>query len=219
LSEEVFLVTDPPYGSFDTLEWDKTEEPLEILKSLQHRCKGMIIYCNGKLFVDLARTLTRINFVDFTVLDKRPKQRWVSYGQPLKQVDLITFWGETSEYDFRKFDINGEPIKGKPYDRLFQIPGKESIKNTKDFSYKQFGQIWSFLKRKDPRKSGHKTQKHIDSVTRAIQRIKNKNAIIMDPFEGSGTTRLASKILSRKYIGRDKYFQPKESQTRDKELF
>lgn len=55
----------------------------------------------------------------------------------------------------------------------------------------------------------HPTQKPIEYINRLIENSSNKDEIIFDPFMGSGTTCLASKILNRRYIGCEidkKYF-------------
>jgi site-specific DNA-methyltransferase (adenine-specific) len=50
----------------------------------------------------------------------------------------------------------------------------------------------------------HPTQKPIELLKRIIASSSNKNDVILDPFNGSGTTGVVSKILGRKYVGIDK---------------
>jgi site-specific DNA-methyltransferase (adenine-specific) len=50
----------------------------------------------------------------------------------------------------------------------------------------------------------HPTQKPIELLKRIISSSTKENAVILDPFNGSGTTGLVAKILKRKYIGIDK---------------
>jgi site-specific DNA-methyltransferase (adenine-specific) len=49
----------------------------------------------------------------------------------------------------------------------------------------------------------HPTQKPIELLKRIIISSTNENAVILDPFNGSGTTGVVSKILGRNYIGID----------------
>ncbi len=47
----------------------------------------------------------------------------------------------------------------------------------------------------------HPTQKPLKLIKRLIEASSNQNNIILDPFMGSGTTAIASKLLNRNYIG------------------
>jgi site-specific DNA-methyltransferase (adenine-specific) len=50
----------------------------------------------------------------------------------------------------------------------------------------------------------HPTQKPIELLKRIIASSSNKNDLILDPFNGSGTTGVVSRILGRKYVGIEK---------------
>jgi site-specific DNA-methyltransferase (adenine-specific) len=50
----------------------------------------------------------------------------------------------------------------------------------------------------------HPTQKPIELLKRVIASSSNKNDLILDPFNGSGTTGVVSRILGRKYVGIEK---------------
>ena len=50
----------------------------------------------------------------------------------------------------------------------------------------------------------HPTQKPIELLKRIILSSTNENAIILDPFNGSGTTGVVAKNLGRRYIGIEK---------------
>jgi site-specific DNA-methyltransferase (adenine-specific) len=68
----------------------------------------------------------------------------------------------------------------------------------------QMRSVWAIHPPKtDEKKYGkHPTQKPIELLKRVITASTNKNAIILDPFCGSGTTGIASKIIGdRKFIG------------------
>lgn len=49
----------------------------------------------------------------------------------------------------------------------------------------------------------HPTQKPIELLKRIISASSNPNDIILDPFNGSGTTGVVAKMLGRKYVGID----------------
>jgi len=50
----------------------------------------------------------------------------------------------------------------------------------------------------------HPTQKPLELIKKLIQILTNENDIIFDPFVGSGTTAVASKLLKRQFICCDK---------------
>lgn len=55
---------------------------------------------------------------------------------------------------------------------------------------------------KSEKKEGkHPTQKPLGLLKRIIEASTNEGDLILDPFNGSGTTGIAAKILNRKYIG------------------
>jgi site-specific DNA-methyltransferase (adenine-specific) len=68
----------------------------------------------------------------------------------------------------------------------------------------QMRSVWSIPAPKNSeKKSGkHPTQKPLDLLLRILKASTNKGAIILDPFNGSGTTALAAALLGeRRYIG------------------
>lgn len=68
-----------------------------------------------------------------------------------------------------------------------------------------FTNVWSFL----PQNNGgdapinHPSVKPLDLLERAVRLLTRSDALIVDPFAGSGTTLLAARNLGRRYIGSD----------------
>ena len=71
---------------------------------------------------------------------------------------------------------------------------------------KQMRSIWNIpLTSPYEKKFGkHPTQKPIELLKRIILSSSNKNDVIVDPFNGSGTTGVVARQLGRKYIGIEK---------------
>jgi len=71
---------------------------------------------------------------------------------------------------------------------------------------RQMRSIWNIpLTPMKEKKSGkHPTQKPIELLKRIIASSSDKNDLILDPFNGSGTTGIVAKQLGRKYIGIEK---------------
>ena len=68
---------------------------------------------------------------------------------------------------------------------------------------KQMKDVWQFTSpKKNEKKYGkHPTQKPLDLLTRIILSSTEEEDIVLDPFNGSGTTGVACAINNRKYIG------------------
>jgi site-specific DNA-methyltransferase (adenine-specific) len=70
---------------------------------------------------------------------------------------------------------------------------------------KQMKDVWttSILKPSEKRLGKHPTQKPLEVIERIILASTNENDLILDPFNGSGTSGIASVKLNRNYIGID----------------
>ena len=65
---------------------------------------------------------------------------------------------------------------------------------------KREGSVWQFGK-VNPNKMVHPTEKPVDLIKKMISKYTNENAVILDPFLGSGTTAIAAVKTNRHYIG------------------
>jgi site-specific DNA-methyltransferase (adenine-specific) len=73
-------------------------------------------------------------------------------------------------------------------------------------SGKQMRSVWLIpLTPPQEKKAGkHPTQKPLELLKRIIAASSNENSLVLDPFNGSGTTGVAAAMLNRNYIGIDK---------------
>lgn len=95
------------------------------------------------------------------------------------------------------------------------IWAKKNIKNSKHkFNYdvmkklnggKQMKDVWemSLTKPSEKKHGKHPTQKPMALLERIILASTNEGDLILDPFNGSGTTGIVAHMLNRKYIGID----------------
>jgi site-specific DNA-methyltransferase (adenine-specific) len=86
-----------------------------------------------------------------------------------------------------KIDENGQVVmgqakKGVPLSDVWEIP---------------------YLNPKAKERVGYPTQKPIILLEQIIKLVTDENDIVLDPFMGSGTTLVASKLLNRQYLGFD----------------
>jgi site-specific DNA-methyltransferase (adenine-specific) len=70
---------------------------------------------------------------------------------------------------------------------------------------KQMRDVWKFpvINKKEKIYGNHPTQKPRKLLERIILASTNKNDLILDPFNGSGTTGIVANEYERKYIGID----------------
>jgi len=95
--------------------------------------------------------------------------------------------------------------KGKHY---FDYPLMKELndgKQMKDVWYfnKEEPSIWSIptTPKKEKKEGKHPTQKPLELLKRIILASTKENDLVLDPFNGSGTTGIACKLLNRNYIG------------------
>lgn len=81
------------------------------------------------------------------------------------------------------------------YDRVKKMNGNKQMRNLWELSLTAKKEKWA---------GHHPTQKPIALLERAILATTNKNDIVLDPFVGSGTTAVVSKMLGRRCIGIEK---------------
>lgn len=81
--------------------------------------------------------------------------------------------------------------------------GKCRIRGKREGSVFQFAKV-------NPNKIVHPTEKPVDLIEKIISKFTDENAIILDPFAGSGSTGVAAVNMRRRFIGfelDDKYFE------------
>ena len=68
---------------------------------------------------------------------------------------------------------------------------------------KQMRSLWKIplTGTKEKTQGSHPTQKPIELLKRVIASSTQQGEIVLDPFNGSGTTGVVSKLLNRKYLG------------------
>lgn len=81
---------------------------------------------------------------------------------------------------------------------LFNYPLMKKINDNK-----QMKDVWNFTAPKKSEKlfGKHPTQKPLDLLTRILLSATNENDLVLDPFNGSGTTGVACVTNNRNYVG------------------
>ncbi len=205
--------------------WKGIEEYKKYIKKRLQKCKS-VLKITGSIFLHCDKSASHyLRMVLDEVFGKENfrneiiwyYKRW-SNGKKglLNSHQIIYFYSKRQDFKFNKIFKNYSPTTN--IDQIFQQRTRN--KNGKStYKVKENGQVallkkkngvplsdvWEipFLNPKAKERVGYPTQKPVILLEKIIQLVTDKGDVVLDPFCGSGTTLVASKILGRKYIGID----------------
>ena len=198
------IATDPPYEiNFENNDWD---EPNSLnwrylaseFKRVLKPDGSLIVFqgwsqvCNTKAVLDNYFTIKNWIIYD------RVKGRGAKTNLVSTREDILWYVVDDSNYTYNKVRSN---IKKKT--------GGMGIKNGNE--YRALSNVWTDISPIVPwsaERVSHPTQKPLELMTRIIEIYSNEGDMVLDPFCGSGTSAVASKILHRQFLGfeRDKTY-------------
>ncbi len=90
------------------------------------------------------------------------------------------------------------------YQLMKEINGGKQMKDVWFFDDKE-PEIWNIptTPKREKKEGKHPTQKPIELLKRIILSSTKEDSLVLDPFNGSGTTGIACKMLNRSYLGID----------------
>ena len=215
------IFADPPYFlsgggiscsggkqvSVDKGEWDKS---LEITKRLAYHRKWIrecreVLKDNGTIWI--SATLHSVYAIGvalemegFSIINNIIWQK----TNPSPNLACRCFTHSTETVIWARKQLTPKK-KGKHtfnYEQMKKKNGGKQMKDVWDFNETEPEFYVSSVTPKSEKKEGkHPTQKPIGLLKRIIEASTNEGDLILDPFNGSGTTGVAAVMLNRKYIG------------------
>lgn len=180
-------------------DWDETMSPEDILKFNRRWLRNCrrVLKENGTIWI--SGTLHNIYSIGVALtLEGYSIINNITWQKPNPSPNLacrcFTHSTETILWA-RKIDKKGK--KGKHYFNYSLMKELNSGKQMKD--------VWLLnLPKKEEKAHGkHPTQKPLSLLERIVLASTKEGDIVLDPFNGSGTTGIACRLLNRKYIGID----------------
>ncbi len=179
------IVTDPPFNiRYHYHEYMDSLKPDEYMKNLSH----LFDFGIPVVMVNYPETLYRLSAITGQVPERVVS--WVYPSNTGRQHRDIAFYGISP--DFRKVT---QPYKNPNDKRIRKLIEKGST-GSRIYDWWQVNQV----KNVSREKTGHPCQMPLEVMTNIIG-ILPDDAIIIDPYAGSGTTLVAAERMGRESIG------------------
>jgi len=215
--------TEEEYSFSD--KWNCMDEYLEYMKIRLCECKR-VLKDTGSIFVHCDRNASHYlkvlldqifginNFQSEIVWCYK---RWSNSKKGLlNNHQIILFYSKSANFKFNKIYTEYSEttnIDQILQDRMRNENGKSVYKCDKNGEVVlgkskkgvPLSDVWDipYLNPKAKERVGYPTQKPILLLEQIIKLVTDENDVVLDPFMGSGTTLVASKMLNRRYIGID----------------
>ena len=209
-SESVDIVlTSPPYNY--GMEYDqhndenKSEEHLEKIVDVFIECKR-ILKSGGRMIINI-----QPNYKQYFPTHHRITQRMLDEGLIWRgeiiwlknNLKKLTAWGSWKSPSCPYLSYPFEFIEVFSKDNLKHIGDKENIDITKDEFIKYVNGHWSIAPETKMKQYGHPAMFPEELVERCLKLFSYKDDVVLDPFNGAGTTTFVANKFGRKYIGID----------------
>lgn len=211
------------YSFYD--KWNCMDEYLKYMKIRLYECKR-VLKDTGSIFVHCDRNASHYlkvlmdqifgieNFQSEIVWCYK---RWSNSKKGLlNNHQIILFYSKSANFKFNKIyteysettnidQILQERVRNEEGKSVYKCDENGEVVIGKSKKGVPLSDVWDipYLNPKARERVGYPTQKPILLLEQIIKLVTDENDLVLDPFMGSGTTLVASKMLNRRYIGID----------------
>lgn len=201
------IVTDPPFGVGYTYDGkkEKFDKPDGYWRWLKPR------------YQEMKRVLKKGGFLAIWQSQKYMRYFWDWFGEEIHIYSSCKSWAQIYGSDMYGYPITSayDPVVMKYVGNKPYLSPKDKERSL-DWSV---GKTHKYILEKDWA-GEHPCPRPLNTVKEIIQNFVIEDAIVLDPFLGSGTTAVACKQLNRKYVGIEiekKYIQIARKRLRQQE--
>jgi DNA modification methylase len=203
------VLTSPPYNygmEYDTHDDDgDADEYLEKILAVFVECKR-VLKSGGRLIINI-----QPNYKQYFPTHHKITQRMIGEGMIWRgeiiwlknNLKKLTAWGSWKSPSCPYLSYPFEFIEVFSKDTLKHSGNKEDIDITKDEFIKYVNGHWSMAPETKMKDYGHPAMFPEELVERCLKLFSYKSDVVLDPFNGAGTTTYVAHKLGRKYIGID----------------
>lgn len=203
------VLTSPPYNygmEYDTHDDDgDADEYLEKILAVFVECKR-VLKSGGRLIINI-----QPNYKQYFPTHHKITQRMIGEGMVWRgeiiwlknNLRKLTAWGSWKSPSCPYLSYPFEFIEVFSKDTLKHPGNKEDIDITKDEFIKYVNGHWSMAPETKMKDYGHPAMFPEELVERCLKLFSYKGDVVLDPFNGAGTTTFVAHKLDRKYIGID----------------
>ncbi|QPB08407.1 DNA methylase [Synechococcus phage S-H9-2] len=203
------VLTSPPYNygmEYDTHDDDgDADEYLEKILAVFVECKR-VLKSGGRLIINI-----QPNYKQYFPTHHKITQRMIAEGMIWRgeiiwlknNLRKLTAWGSWKSPSCPYLSYPFEFIEVFSKDTLKHPGNKEDIDITKDEFIKYVNGHWSMAPETKMKDYGHPAMFPEELVERCLKLFSYKGDVVLDPFNGAGTTTYVAHKLGRKYIGID----------------
>jgi len=203
------VLTSPPYNygmGYDTHDDDgDIDEYLEKIFAVFVECKR-VLKSGGRLIINI-----QPNYKQYFPTHHKITQRMISEGMIWRgeiiwlknNLKKLTAWGSWKSPSCPYLSYPFEFIEVFSKDTLKHPGNKENIDITKDEFIKYVNGHWSIAPETKMKDYGHPAMFPEELVERCLKLFSYRGDVVLDPFNGAGTTTFVAHKLERNYIGID----------------
>ena len=203
------ILTSPPYNygmGYDKYQdAENLDDYLKIILNVFVECKR-ILKPGGRLIINI-----QPNYKQHFPTHHKITQKMIDVGMIWRgeivwlknNIKKLTAWGSWESPSCPYLSYPFEFIEVFSKDTIKHFGNKEDIDITKDEFIKYVNGHWAITPETAMKEYNHPAMFPEELVERCLKLFSYKNDIVLDPFNGVGTTTFVANKLGRKYIGID----------------